>query len=202
MAGSFIKVEGLDKTLARFDVKKYEPQIQQCFDKFGLTVKLEATQIAPVDEGHLKGAIFQDPVRLGNTFGCSVNYAAYIEFGTRKYAAEWVATLPQDWKVFAAEHKGGNGGTFMELVERITEWVHRKGLGTGFSGDIGIVGTYSVKSRKRTGNKQVQNSQDRQVAYLIARKIVRDGIPAQPFLYPAYNIAKTKLFKDLNDIVI
>ena len=45
MGGSFIKIEGLEKTLARFDVKKYEPQIQTCFNRFGLRVELEAKQL-------------------------------------------------------------------------------------------------------------------------------------------------------------
>jgi len=43
-----IKITGLKETLARFDVKKYEPEIQQCFDKFGIRVELQAKQLAPV----------------------------------------------------------------------------------------------------------------------------------------------------------
>lgn len=38
--GATIKIEGLEKTLARFDIKKFEPKIQECFDKFGLRVEL------------------------------------------------------------------------------------------------------------------------------------------------------------------
>ena len=198
-----IKIEGLGKTLARLDIKRFEPEIQTRFDSFGLTVELKARQFAPVDEGHLKGSIFQQPGKLSNTVGASVDYAAYLEFGTRKYAAAQVATLPQDWQMLAAQYKGkGGGGTFKQFVLRLTEWVHRKGLGTGFAGKIGVAGTYSVKSRKRTGGKPLQESQDRQAAYAIALKILRNGIKAQPFLYPAFNIAKDQLLKELNEIKV
>ncbi len=58
MGGSFIKIEGLEKTLARFDVKKYEPQIQQAFTKFGENAAESAKQLAPVDQSFLKPLIF------------------------------------------------------------------------------------------------------------------------------------------------
>lgn len=169
MGGSFVKIEGLDKTLARFDMKKYEPQVQTCFNNFGIRVEASAKQAAPVDEGHLKGAIFQQSSRLANTFGCSVNYASYVEFGTRKYAAETVSKLPADWQAFASSTKGKGAGTFKEFVERLVGWVSRKGL---------------------------------QAAYAIALTILRNGVKAQPFLYPAYNKYKDQLLKDLNDIKI
>lgn len=190
MGGSFIKVEGLDKALARFDVKKYEPQIQQCFDRFGLSVELKAKQLAPVDEGHLKGSIFQQPGRLSSTVGASVNYAAYLEFGTRQYAAAYVGGLPAQWQELAQSKKGGTSGTFEQFVLRLTAWVHRKG----------ITGIFSVKTRKRIGTKDIQEKQDMQAAYLIARKILKNGIKPQPFLYPAFNISKEKLLKELNAI--
>ena len=200
MAGANIKIEGLEKTLGRLDYNKIKPQLQQSFDKFGINAAQYAKQNAPVDEGHLRSAIYSKSVDMGAEVGCNVNYAAYLEFGTRKFAAEWVAKLPPEWQQLAAEFKGGGGGTFEELVLHITEWVHRKGLGSGFMGDIGVSGTYSTKTRKRTGNASVQANQDRQIAYLIARKILRVGIPAQPFLYPAVNEAMVQLIKDLKNI--
>jgi len=195
-----VRIEGLEKALARFDIKKYEPQVQACFNNFGLRVELAAKQNAPVDEGHLKGAIFQEPSRLAVTVGCSVDYAAYLEFGTRKFAAQYVSSLPADWRQVAARAKGGRGGSFEEMVLRITEWVRRKGLGNGFAGKIGVTGTYSVKSRRRTGSKDIQAQQNRQAAYAIALKILREGIPAQPYLYPAVNTNIPVLIKELNAI--
>lgn len=200
MGGFKLTIQGINETLAKIDPKKYQNEIQQSFDKFGLRAETFAKLNAPTDEGHLKGAIYHTDVPMGAEVGCNVSYAPYVEFGTRKFAAEWVATLPEEWQTIAGRYKGGNGGTFEELVLAITEWVHRKGLGSGFGGDIGVSGTYSVKTRKRTGNKSVQETQDRQIAYLIARKILINGIPAQPFLYPAVNEALDYLLKDLKNI--
>jgi len=198
-----VKIEGLQATLSRLDPQKYKAEIQQSFDRFGNNVETFAKLNAPVDEGHLRSAIYhKSTTELGVEVGCAVDYAAYLEFGTRKFAAEWVAGLPAEWQELAAKFRGGGGGSFEQLVLRITEWVHRKGLGTGFMGDIGVAGTYSVKSRQRTGNKTVQQNQDRQVAYLIARKIIREGIPAQPFLYPAVNEATGLLIKELKAIKV
>lgn len=136
MAGSVIRIEGLEKTLARFDVKKYEPQIQQSFNKFGLRVELMAKQNVVVDEGRLKGSIFQQPGRLSSTFGAAANYAAYVEFGTGPFAAKYVPVLPKEWQDLAR--------------------------------------TFYVNGKGR--------------------------LPAHPFLYPAFNIAKDMLIEDLNKI--
>lgn len=185
-----IKIQGLDKALARLDIKKYEPQIQQCFDKFGLRVELEAKQRAPVDEGHLKGSIFQQPGRLSSTVGCSVDYAAYLEFGTRKFAASYVASLPQDWQTLAASKRGGGGGSFEEFVQRLTLWVIRKGIAAT-----------PTKSGAASKSKSAINAQHN-AAYAIARSILRNGIKAQPYLYPAFNLAKEDLIKQLKEIKV
>lgn len=128
MGGSFIKIEGLEKTLARFDAKKYEPEIQKSFDKFGLRVELQAKQNVPVDEGKLKGSIFQQPGRLSSTVGASADYASFMEFGTRRFAAAYVATLPTDWQQFAAQYRGGGGGSFQDFVMSLMGWCKRHGI--------------------------------------------------------------------------
>jgi HK97 gp10 family phage protein len=128
MGGSVIKIEGLEKTLARFDIKKFEPQIQTCFNNFGIRVELAAKQAVPVDEGKLKGSIFQQPGRLSNTFGASADYASFQEFGTRKFAASYVATLPADWQTFARQFKGGSIGSFEQFVISLVGWCNRHGI--------------------------------------------------------------------------
>ena len=128
MAGPVIKIEGLKETLARFDVKKYEPEIQTCFNKFGLRVELAAKQAVPVDEGKLKGSIFQQPGKLSNTFGAAANYASFQEFGTRKFATAYIATLPADWQAYAKQYKGGGSGTFDEFLQSLMGWCKRHGI--------------------------------------------------------------------------
>ncbi len=158
----------------------------------------DAKRFAPADEGTLRGKISYKKEDLKVTVTVGVNYAAYLEFGTRKFAAAWVSSLPADWQTFAAKFKGPAGGTFEELVMRLTEWVHRKGLGSGKAGkSIGVAGTYSVKSGRRTGNKATQASQDKSAAYAIARSIMIKGIKPHPFLYPAYEKNRIELVNNL-----
>ena len=128
MGGSVIKIEGLSKTLARLNIKKFEPQIQTSFNKFGIRVEMDAKQLVPVDEGRLKGSIFQEPGRLAVTVGASANYAAFQEFGTRKFAAIYIATLPKDWQSFARQYKGGSNGTFHDFVMSLMGWCKRHGI--------------------------------------------------------------------------
>lgn len=169
--GVNIKISGLEKTLARLDIKKFEPQIQTCFDRFGIRVQAAAVQAVPVDEGRLKGSIFQEPGRMANTFGASANYASFMEFGTRKYAAVEVAKLPADWQAFAAQSKGGGMGTFDQFILSLMGWCKRHGISD-------------------------------KAAYPIALKILRDGVKAQPYLYPAFNTAKDKLLEELQAIKV
>ena len=63
----------------------------------------------------------------------------------------------------------------MPPVDALIGWVRRHGL----------AGTYSVRTHKRLGSRATQASQDRRVAFLIARKIARRGSKPQPFMQPA-----------------
>jgi hypothetical protein len=111
-------------------------------------------------------------------------YAPYIEFGTKKFAGEYVSSLPKEWQDFASGYKK-KGGSFDELLMNITQWVKERG----------IAGTYSVKTKQRTGSKKTQEEQDMAAAWPLAMKIARFGIPAQPYLYPAY-VKNLKKFED------
>ena len=189
MAGSVIRIEGLEKTLARFDIKKFEPKIQKAFNDFGIRVELLAKDLAPVDEGHLKGSIFQDPGILSSTVGVSIDYAAYVEFGTRKYAAAYVATLPPDWQTYAATFKGKSGsGSFDQFVQAIMAWVERKGIGA-----------FKTKSGNKSTSAASYASMQ-QAAYWIAINILQNGLKPHPFFYPAFNTAKNELIKQLQEL--
>jgi len=188
MAGSVIKIEGLEKTLARFDIKKFEPQITEAFSKFGERVEETAKQLAPVDESHLKPAIFFTAFKNGVEVGCSVDYASFVEFGTRKYAARYVSTLPATWQLLAAESRGKGGGTFEEFVQRIFAWVRRKGIGGNR--------TKSGALSESASSFDAMNS----AAYAIALNILQNGSKPHPFLYPAVNMHYKKLIKDLQEL--
>lgn len=147
-------------------------------DTFGLHTSTDAKKGAPVDEGRLRGSISYKLNGLEVTLTVGVEYAAFLEFGTKAFAASYVATLPSNWRDYAATFKGaGGGGSLDEFLLVIMEWVRRKG----------ITGTYSVKTQRRTGNRSARNFEDAEAAYSIALSILRKGVKPQPYLYPAVN---------------
>lgn len=195
-----LTIKNLDKVIE--ELKAYPQDVEKIinneFKNFGQATVTEAQRLVPRNEGRAAENISSIVGNLKITISVNVDYAAFIEFGTKSFAAAYVATLPAEWQKLAAEHKGGgSGGSFKELVLRITEWIHHRGLGSGYQAPIGITGTYSVKTRKRTGSPKTQAQQDKQAAYLIARKIIIKGIPAQPFLFPAFEHQSVELIKNL-----
>ncbi len=181
-----IKINNVDVVLN--NIRNVNAQVKGSLQKelnsFGLNTVNDAKRFAPVDEGTLRNAISFKKEDLKVTITVNVNYAAYLEFGTRRFAAEQVAKLPPDWKTFAATFKGKGGGDMEEFIQRLVKWVQRKN----------IAGVYSVKSRQRKGTvvknqgsvKSRQALEDYEAAYGIALHIIRNGIRARPFLYPAY----------------
>jgi hypothetical protein len=188
-------INNLDNVLAAIKQAPDEVDkiINNGFQAFSDNTVNLAKELCPVNEGTLRGSIEGEVTDKQVIVGSKLEYAAYLEFGTKSFAEQYVGTLPSEWQQFANEYKGQGGGSFDQLVMYITMWVHDKGKGTGYLKPIGITGTYSLKTRKRTGSAGLQNKQDMQAAYLIARKILRVGIPAQPYLYPAFEVTKQEL---------
>lgn len=145
-----------------------------------------------INTGQLLSSIYAEPVgdNLTTNIIAGMPYASYVEFGTRKFAASYVASLPKYWQTLAAEYKGKGGGTFAELVKNIALWVGQKG----------IAGTYSVKTRKRVGTKETKEQENLKAAYPIALKIVKNGISARPYLYPAYVKNRNIFDQELNKV--
>ncbi|WP_434127591.1 HK97 gp10 family phage protein, partial [Enterococcus faecium] len=74
--------------------------------KFGVRVEQDAKKLAPVNEGLLKSSIEREGTALTQSILVRANYAAFVEFGTRKFAAEYVNTLPLEWQQLAERAKG------------------------------------------------------------------------------------------------
>lgn len=163
-----IDIRNLDKVLA--EVKAYPQDIEKIinneFQAFGQGTVNDAKRFAPVNEGALRESINFSATKLEVKVGAYIDYAAYQEFGTKSFAAAHVATLPGDWQAFAAQYKGATGGTFQELVMKITKWVRLKGI-------------------------------EAKAAYPIAISIVRNGIHARPYLFPAFEKNKLELIRNL-----
>lgn len=106
--------------------------IQDELNGFGVDTVEDAKNFAnsSVDRGFLHNQISFDPIpnQLAIDLISAAPYSAYIEFGTRGLAAAYVSSLPANWQQFAAQYKGGSGGSFAEFLKRIMEWVKRKGI--------------------------------------------------------------------------
>lgn len=147
------------------------------FGDFARLTEVQAKQLAPTDTGDMKGKIKGQAFIKGDLVVAEISvnsdYAAYVEFGTRKFAAQYVSSLPNDWQTFAAQYKGKAGGTIEELLFNIVQWVKSKGFAA-----------YTTKGGNKSKSKNSQQAEE-SAAYIIARNILINGIKAQPYLYPA-----------------
>lgn len=194
-----IEVKGFDALIKRFDTLSNESQakVQSALNTFADATAADAKGFVSSKEITDEGALLRsiNPLYGQGSAGVVANsrYAAYHEFGTRKFAASYISSLPAEWSTYAAQFQGPSsmGGTFKDFVLSIMAWMKRKGIKGG---------TYSVKTRRRLGNKEQKESEDKSVAYAIAQKIMRDGIKQRPFLYPSVLKNLPQLEKDLKEI--
>jgi len=160
-------------------------KVEDEMNKFGINAVTEAKRLAPVDEGLLRNSISSKTTSTNDLIitevTVSANYAAYMEFGTRRFAESYVSSLPSDWQTFAAQYRG-KSGTVEEMLKRLTEWVLRKGLQNG--------GKNSNKGKESAYN----------TAYVIALNILRNGVRQRPFLYPAIQSAEKTLKLNLSKL--
>ena len=125
------------------------------------TIVTRAKNDAPADRGDIKKYISATNDKpLEKHISCRVPYAAYIEFGTGRYAAQQVSQYPTEYRTFAAQFQKGRRWPPIKLI---MEWILRKG----------IVATFNIKTRKRVGKGKSKAEQQRaaQMAYVIARAI-------------------------------
>ena len=175
--------------------EKVKKIVDDELNAFGLETVSMAKTLAPVDEGFLRNSITFEKQPLSVEIVVAANYAAYLEFGTRGFAAAYVSSLPPDWQAFAAQFKGKGGGDYYDFLNNILDWVMRKG----------IANRYSVKTKKAIKIKLGSGSEDEnrlaEVAYAIALSILRKGIKPHPFLYPAIEKNKEILINNLKAVI-
>lgn len=179
-----IKLTGIDGLMASIDktIKQVNDGTHKALGTFAKNVETTAKSTlntgrppfgATSNTGALANSITGDVQDFTATIVVRANSGAYIEFGTRKFAAKYVATLPQDWATYAAEFRGKGGGTMDQFIQDIMQWVQQKGIG-GLQTKSGNVST------SKNSLAAMQSA-----AYAIALNILQNGIRAQPFLYPA-----------------
>lgn len=168
--GIKIEVKGLDGLLAKLKKMQSdtEGKLQSALNTWADDVASDARATlhaaqpgkgrATSNTGALASSIAPKYGDLWASVVVRSSYGAYIEFGTRKFAAAYVSKLSPAFKEMAAKAKNssGGGGTFEQMVEAIRQWMKDRGY-------------------------------DEKNAYPAALNILRNGIRPQPFLYPAVN---------------
>lgn len=174
--------------------KKLPSKIHDILNANAEDIVTRAKNDAPADRGDLRKYISFKSVKLAEIhITCNVPYAAYIEFGTGRYAAQQVSKYPGEYQKFAAQYRTGNRQ--FPPIKLIMEWVIRKG----------IVATYDIRSRNiktragrriGTGKSKAEQKRAAQMAYVIARSIFMNGIHPHPFMIPAFIDQQLKIIKD------
>jgi phage gpG-like protein len=155
-----LQIKGIDALIRKMDnlAKNVQLDVQAELNDWADTTAANAKILVSSnssDEGLLLRSINPNYGQGFASVTASAKYAAYIEFGTRKYAAAYVSSLPADWQTYAATFKGKTGGTFKDFIKSLMSWGSRTG------------------------------KMDPKYAYVAALKILREGLTARPFMYPS-----------------
>lgn len=172
----YIDVSGLIKLQGKLKSIKteLENRLDDVLNANAEEIATTAKRLAPKDFGQTAASISANTAKkLEKHISVNVFWAAYMEFGTGQFAAEYVASLPEDWQQYASQFRGSTGER--GLLEKIQEWTRRKGIATG-------------KDYKSVG-------------YLIYRSILIHGIHPHPYLFPAFEQQKPKVIKDVENVV-
>jgi hypothetical protein len=189
MANFSIRVNGLDDVLKRFKSfpAKLQTQVKGELKLASEEVKRNAVKDAPGDVGKLRQSIVVNHESgTSSTVSVTVGYGGYIEWGTKKKAR-----VPSELAAYAARFKGATTSpTGLKLNDAILAWVKRKGIG----------GLYSVKTRKRSNSKASKENM-KQVAFLIASKIRKEGIKPRPYFFKNVFAVRDKLVQRILQMV-
>lgn len=152
-------LRNLPKNLAKKADKVIESNVRD--------MVLNSKQDAPKDFGRLQGAIVaKKNGEVDWSMVCQVDYAVYLEFGTKGNYQPIPGVDPSEFK-----SKGGGSGK--GFYDSILAWVKRKGLGD----------SYDIKTRRRTDRGVDRQIRQEQTAFAIYLSIMRHGIKPQPFFF-------------------
>lgn len=175
--GLTIDAKELTKGAKGFErlIKEMPDRVSDVLNASALEIEAKAKRNAPADRGMLRQTISADTSKpLQKHITANAPYAAYVEFGTGKYAAQEVSKYPPEYQAFALQFKGKGGGGFKEFLKLLTEWVKRKGI----------------------GGKNPEST-----AYLIARSILINGVHPHPYLIPAVINQQKILIRDMQTLL-
>lgn len=164
MAFVNIGIKGLNeanKFLSRLDSsfkKEVKAEMKFAAEEVAALIKRDA----PVDTSRLKNSVsVKQKTGLSVEIVAQSNNAPYMEFGTKKHFK-----APAGLETYASQFRGQKGSGQTNPIEALTRWVRRKG----------IANNYNARRVKKS-------DRERQVAFMIFRKIKRDGVKPQPFFF-------------------
>lgn len=164
MAFVNIGIKGLNeanKFLSRLDSsfkKEVKAELKFAAEEVAAFIKRDA----PVDTSRLKNSVsVKQKTGLSVEIVAQSNNAPYMEFGTKKHFK-----APAGLETYASQFRGQKGSGQTNPIEALTRWVRRKG----------IANNYNARRVKKS-------DRERQVAFMIFRKIKRDGVKPQPFFF-------------------
>jgi len=122
-----IKVQGINDAIKA--LKKYEAEVVRDtakeMNKAMLMTQTNAKLNAPTDTSRLKSSIVTTKAKPSDLVASTVvgvNYAPYIEFGTKSKVE-----VPRGLEQYALQFRG-QGGSFDDLEKNIGEWARKKGI--------------------------------------------------------------------------
>lgn len=175
MAGFTFDIGNLSDVLKKLETldAKVQQGVKDEISASALNIQSGAKRLAPVNFGQLRNSIYlkEQKVEKGIVFtvGAKASYAPYVEFGTGGKVS-----IPAGFEELASGFKGKKAGTFKDMVQALTLWVRRKGIGGG---------------------------KDKSIAYAIAISILKKGMRPQPFLIPSFEAEKPKLIKNILNVL-
>lgn len=121
-----------------------------------------------IDQGFLKNSqqVTRDKQQRGWIVANTAVYAPFVEFGTKTKVK-----VPAEWATYAQQFKGYKGLDNVKVFRQsILEWIRRKHI-------------------RPIDPRMTEEG----LAYLITLHILKFGIDARPFMYPAYKEVTTDL---------
>jgi HK97 gp10 family phage protein len=175
MGGFTFDITNISEVLGKlqsFD-KKVQQDVKDEVNASALNIQSGAKRLAPVNLGQLRNSIYLKEQKVDKGFvftvGSNASYAPYVEFGTGGKVS-----IPAGFEQLASGFQGKKAGTFKDMVQALTLWVRRKGIGGG---------------------------NDKSIAYAIAISILKKGMRPQPFLIPSFETEKPKMINNIKKAI-
>lgn len=196
MTGFQFTIEGFDKLqqLTRKMPVQLRDELRAEVDITADEIAAGARRDAPKDEGILTKSISK---KTKNGFERQIvaqsSYAGYQEFGTKTHVK-----VPSGLESVASQLRAQPSSSAANPLEALRGWVRRKGLAATYS-----TTRYSTATRSgvRTGRNKGEAQREKQIAFLIWRKIKKYGIKPQPFFFKQLEPARPLLIKRVSGVL-